>query len=158
MSYSVCIANNPSGILINEDSFIVLAPAMTFYSLLLMFVLAYFIVAFIDYLKPYTDRTAGITINETGIDDKISIFSTRYIPWNNVLGAKIIRTAVINLVVIFLRADREILLAQPYWKRYFLQKWKKKWGSPIVISEKRISYDILSLTKTINSKAGSYTS
>ena len=143
---------------VNQDSFGTIAPVIIFYVLSLIFLFAYFVVAFVDYLKPLRGQAAGVTINDLGIDVNLSVFSLGYIPWNNIHGAKIIKTYGTNLVVIYLRNENDILRSQPYWKRYFLQKWKKKWGSPMVISEKRISYDIIALTKSINSRAGTYKS
>ncbi len=140
----------------NFEGFIEIMPVFIFLALLNLFLFGFLIIAFLDYLKPLRDNKAGITLDNIGVEDNLSIFSLGFIPWNNIHGAKIVRTNGFNFIVIYIVNDQNLIQSQPYWKRYFLQKWKKKWGSPVVISEKRIRYDIVTLTKNINSKAGDF--
>ena len=116
---------------------------------ILIIPLFFCIISFIEFMKTRFNTNAALTISEIGINDNLSIFSCGKICWSEISRVEIKRVLNTNLLVINLFDNYKYLKGKNFVTRYILRKWIKKWGSPIIISEKRINYDLPTLKDII---------
>ena len=119
------------------------------YIILSIWILALTIFAFLDYLKTMFDKTAVLTINENGINDNLSIFSVGNISWTDITGIKIITALRTNFLVIEVTDPQSFIDRKIKLKQRTLKSFSKRFGSPIVISQKRIEYDLVELKEIL---------
>ena len=104
----------------------------------------------VDYLKMLFDQRAQLTITAEGLDDRRSIFSCGMIPWSAVRAVELYQGRKIK-VLVFRMADAEALMAaQPFWKRVFLKEMSKRFGSPVLVSESSVKYDLTVLQSELD--------
>ena len=116
-----------------------------FDSLVLLVPLFYTSTALVEYLKTLFDEDAALLITPEGIDDNLSIFSCGRIAWSEIAGVEIIKFTNVAFLIIKPVNTAEILKRQGFLKRRVLMGYVRKWKSPIIISEKRIAYDLYKL-------------
>jgi len=120
-----------------------------FYSLVLLVPLYYFVVSLAQYIKTLFDKRAGLTISDSGLNDNLSILSFGEIPWRDITGVQIKRYFFVNFLVLYLADNKKYLVKSNYVQKFILKSHIRKMGSPVVISEKRIAYDIHELKKVL---------
>ena len=103
------------------------------------------IFAFLDYLKTLIDKDAVLTIAENGVNDNLSIFSVGDINWTDITDIRIITVLKTNFLVIGVANPQLFINRKSKFKQRTLKSFFKKFGSPIVISQKRIDYDLVEL-------------
>lgn len=111
--------------------------------------LSFCIISLLEFMKTRFNTNAALTISETGINDNLSIFSCGKIYWSDISCVEIKRALKANFLVIKLFDNQKYLAERNFITKYVLNNWIKKWGSPIIISEKRINYDLLKLKDII---------
>jgi len=111
----------------------------------------YTLITLIEYIKTLFNKNAVLKISETGIYDNLSIFSCGEIPWSDIEAVGIIKLSALNadFLIIKMRDNAKYLTGKNFVKKYVLKRWIKKWGGPVVISEKRIDYNLQKLKDTI---------
>jgi hypothetical protein len=112
--------------------------------------------ALADYMKTLFDRSAGLTLSETGIHDNLSIFSLGHLPWQDVTGAEIIRVSRFDLLIIHLADKEKYMAKKKHIIRRTLKNYATRYGSPVVISRKRIDYDLQQLREEITGRVNSH--
>jgi len=126
---------------------------------LLIFVIRYLIVLAREFFKLQFDSKANFTITETGIIDNITFVSMGKIPWEDIDDIALDRYRGMDILLIGIRdPDKYSSGMKPTYRSVF-NGYIKKWNTPLVISEKRVDYDLESLrdlllihsTSTINS-------
>jgi hypothetical protein len=117
--------------------------------LILLFPLFYCIISFLEFIKTRFNKRAALTISETGVNDNLSIFSCGEIPWRDISNVEIKRVMNADFLVIQLFNNDKYLRGKNIIIRNTLSKWIKKWGSPIIISEKRVDYNLTKLKEII---------
>jgi hypothetical protein len=123
----------------NRISFAIAFPVLLFYV----------VITFADFMKTKFDKNAGFEITETGIFDNLSIFSCGEIRWSDISTVEMIRMFEVNALVIKVRNPHQFLTGKNVLTRYMLKRYIKSSGSPIVISEKRVNYDLNELKANI---------
>jgi hypothetical protein len=132
---------------------------ITILVVLLIFVIRYIIVLAREYLKLLFDRKANFTITESGIIDNITFVSMGKIPWGDIDDIALDRYRGMDILLIGITdPDKYSSGMKPIYRSVF-NRYIKKWNTPLVISEKRVDYDLESLrdlllvhsTSTINS-------
>jgi len=121
-------------------------------SLVLIIPLFYTSAGLIDFLKTQFDDDAGFYITPAGINDNISIVSCGKIAWNEIAGVEVIKVLNTSVLRINLVNPVEVIKRQPFLKRRMFMRTAQRGKSPIVISEKRIEYDIFALKNIIASR------
>ena len=116
---------------------------------ILLITLFYCIVSFIEFAKTQFNRDADLQISETGINDNLSIFSCGEIPWSEISNVEIKRAFSSNFLTVQLFDNNKYLLGKNFLTRRILNSFIKKWGTPIIISEKRVDYDLIQLKDII---------
>lgn len=120
---------------------------------LYVFVLGYAVmvtvVSLADYLKTLFDRNAKLTITDGELFDNLSIFSCGKISYDDISDVEIKTAFNTDLLIIRLYDSNKYLNNQNSFKRYFLKLNVRKWGSPLVISEKRIEFNLEELKEII---------
>lgn len=116
---------------------------------ILLIPLFYCIVSFAELVKTRFNKNAALTISETGINDNLSIFSCGKIPWSEISDVEIKRAFNADFLVIKLFNNDKYLTDKNIIVKNVLNKWIKKWGSPIIISEKRVDYNLTRLREII---------
>jgi hypothetical protein len=111
------------------------------------------------YAKTQFDRSAGFTITDSGIIDNMTVLGLGKIPWEEIddIGLDRYRGKDILLVGI-VDPDKYLKRLRPIY-RSILRGYIKKWNTPLIISERRVDYDMENLrdlllnhsTSTINS-------
>lgn len=110
------------------------------------------IISLADYIKTLFDKNASLSISERGIDDNLSLFSCREIAWNEILGAEVIKVFRTDMLIIHILDREKHIARQKPITRMVLKKFIRKWGSPVVISAKRIDYDLQELKEVIEGR------
>jgi hypothetical protein len=122
------------------------------YLLLILFCLQAAIFAWTDYLHNVFAKDAGVFLSQDGIDDRSSIYSMGKIVWQDIGAVEIKRKFRINLLFIYLHDPNKYISEQVLWKRIALRRWLKRWGSPVVISQRRLNYDVHELKALLDSR------
>jgi hypothetical protein len=98
-----------------------------------------------DYLKTVFDKNAQLSISEAGIDDNLSIFSLGSIDWSDITEIEIKNSLRFQYLVIELRDPESLIRKQNIFKRRTLKSFLRRFGSPVVISQKRVNFDLKKL-------------
>ncbi|PWT77565.1 MAG: hypothetical protein C5B59_03560 [Bacteroidetes bacterium] len=104
--------------------------------------LYYFFLSFPDYLKTVFDRNAALTISDTDIKVNLSIFSCGRIDRDDVRDVQVIKRHNNEFLVIKLFNNNKYLSASTSFKSPTQNSFIKKFGSPVVISQKHVNYDL----------------
>jgi hypothetical protein len=108
-----------------------------------------------DWLYTSFSKNAAVNILEDGIDERSSIFSLGEIPWQDVHELTVIQRLRINLLIVYLYNPKKYIAAQPTWKRLVLSRWLKRFGSPVVISQRRITHNVHELKDILENRIAS---
>ena len=114
-----------------------------------VWVLALTIFAFLEYIKTVFDKNAVLTISENGINDNLSIFSVGNISWTDITDIKIKTALKTDFLVIGVTYPQSFIDKNSKLKQRPLKSFLKKFGSPIVISQKRIDYNLTDLKEIL---------
>lgn len=90
-----------------------------------------------------------LQISDKGLNDNLSIFSCGEISWSDISGVEILKAIKADFLVVELFDTEKFLSDKNFVQRYVLKKYIKKWGSPIIISEKRVDYNLNELKHII---------
>jgi hypothetical protein len=120
-----------------------------FNSIILLVPLLYTIISFAEYIKTRFDKNAMLQLSDPYLYDNLSIFSCGKISWNDISDVEIVKAFKADFLVIKLIDPGKYLADRNFLQRYVLKKYIKKWGSPIIISEKRVDYNLIELKKDI---------
>jgi hypothetical protein len=116
----------------------------------IMIVLLYFVVlAFIEYFKTLFDRNASMKITDISIIDNLSIFSCGKILWDEITDVQVIKTPFAEFLIIKVQDPFKYLKDKNPISRRVLKSYIKKFGSPIVISDQRVNYSLHQLKELI---------
>ena len=107
------------------------------------------IFAFLEYIKTMFDKSAVLTITESGINDNLSIFSVGNISWTDITDIKITTALKTNFLVIGVTDPHSFIDRKSKLKQRPLKSFLKRFGSPVVISQKRIDYELTDLKQIL---------
>jgi hypothetical protein len=113
-----------------------------FYICLFVWSLYYTIISSIDYLRSIFNSKAVFLVTEKGLSDHLSIFSCGRIDWDEISDLQINTIWGIKFLVVKLIQPEAVINCQSKWKQRTLRTFKKRFGSPVVISQKRVQYDL----------------
>ena len=65
------------------------------------------------------------------------------------ISNSVLNSLLSDFLVIKLSDNNKYWANKNFIQRFVLNKWIKKWGSPIIISEKRVDYNLKELKKII---------
>lgn len=116
--------------------------------------LYYFLVSLAEYVKTLFDKNAGLRITDEGIDDNLSIFSCGKVPWSEIEGIAVHRAMKTRFLAIRVKDAAGLVARQAAWKKHVLNKFIRRWGSPIIVSEKRVTTDLEQLLHTLVEQGG----
>jgi len=135
--------------------FVLLLPIMCYVFLFTVFGVSNFIWKF--------NKKAILIINDEGIDDNTNLRALGKIKWDEIESIKLsthinsgkyrFRT---NMLLINLNNLNEIISLVPKWKQKQLKKLSKKFGTPYIILQIHIDYDIKELEKLILERMENY--
>ena len=116
-----------------------------------LFTYAFFFTALslFDYLKTLLDKNAMLIISDTELYDNLSIFSCGKISWKDISTIEILKIYGADFLIVKLLDNEKYLGDKNFIQRLILKKYIKKWGSPVVISGRRIDYDLNKLKEII---------
>ena len=120
-----------------------------FNSIILLVPLSYTIIFLADFIKTKFDKNAMLEISDSGLTDNLSIFSCGKISWNDILTAEVIRTFKADVLVVKLLDINKYLAGKNFIKQFVLKWYVKKWGGPVIISDKRVDYNLNDLKEII---------
>jgi hypothetical protein len=125
-----------------------------FEAVCLTFALTATTVAAINYFYLTRNPNAKLVMDEEGIDDRLTIYSVGFVPWSNISGAEMKTFLGIDVLVIKLKDPESVVALQPRWKRRRLRRATRKFGTPMIVSQYVIDYDIKDLTRQIKMRLG----
>ena len=132
-------------------------PANRIYLAIFLPVLLYFVaIAFANYMKTLFDKNAGLEITETGIVDNLTIFSCGEIRWSDITTVELVKWSGIDALLIKVTDPEKFLAGKNAITRRSLKGTIKRWGSPILISEKSVDCNINELKETISTLLQDY--
>ena len=99
----------------------------------------------LDYIKTMFDKTAALTITDDGLNDNLSIFSVGNVSWAEVTDIKISSVLKTDFLIICVTNPQMFIDRKNIFKRKPLKSFLKKFGSPVVISQKRVDYNLKEL-------------
>lgn len=105
--------------------------------------------AFLEYIKTIFDKNAVLIISDDGIYDNLSIFSVGNIGWMDITEIKVTTALKTKLLIIGVTDPQSFIDRKGRFKQRTLKSFLKKFGSPIVISQKRIDYDLMELKEIL---------
>jgi len=120
-----------------------------FNSIILIVPLLYTVISFAEFIKTKFDKKAMLQITDSGLFDNLSIFSCDKIIWSDIVSVEIIKAFKADFLVIKLTDNNKYLKGKNLVQRFVLKKWIKKWWTPIIISEKRVDYNLTDLRQII---------
>jgi hypothetical protein len=98
-----------------------------------------------DYIKTLFDRSAMLTVSDTGLDDSLSIFSCGHIPWTCITGTELRQALKTNFLLVKVKNPEALIAGKGFWKKYTLNRYVKRYGTPVILSEGRMKYNLLLL-------------
>jgi hypothetical protein len=109
------------------------------------------IISLLDFLKTVFDKNAALILSDESLEDHLSILSCGSVPWEDVSGVTIKKFKRFNFyfLVVTLTNDDKYLKNKNPVLRFFLKKYISIYGGIMVISDKRIRYDIQKLKDDI---------
>jgi hypothetical protein len=122
-----------------------------FYLVLIGYAGTITIISLLDYLKTIFDKNATLVLSDKTMEDHLSILSCGSVPWEDVSDVAIKKTKRFNLyfLVVTLTDDDKYLKNKNPVLRFFLKKYIQMYGGIMVISDRRIRYDIQRLRDDI---------
>jgi hypothetical protein len=126
-----------------------------FYLVLFAYAVTITIISLLDYLKTIFDKNACLILSDSTLGDHLSILSCGDIPWEDISGVTIKKLKRFNVqfLVVTLKDDEKYLKYKNPVLRYFLKKYIRTYGGIILISEKRIHYDLRQLKEDISARS-----
>ena len=108
-------------------------------------------ISLLDYLKTVFDKNAALVLSDKTLEDHLSILSCGSVPWEDVSDVTIKKSKRFNFyfLVVTLTDDEKYLKNKNPVLRFFLKKYIRIFGGMMVISDKRIRYDIKKLKEDI---------
>jgi hypothetical protein len=119
---------------------------------LLFWVLRFTALAFLYYTKATFDKHAEFKITNDGIIDNLSIFSVGNVSWTEITDIKIVTLLKTDFLIICVADPQSFIDKKNFLKHKTLKSFLKKFGSPIVISQKRIDYNLNDLKNILINK------
>jgi hypothetical protein len=112
------------------------------------------IISLLDYLKTVFDKNASLVLSDKSLEDHLSILSCGSVPWEDVSGVTIKKIKKFNFyfLVVTLTDDEKYLKNKNPVLRLFLKEYIRLYGGIMVISDKRICYDIQKLREDISER------
>jgi|GEM_PF-2201151 len=107
------------------------------------------IIGLLDIAKTLFDKNAGLTIEEDGIYDNLTIWSVGKIHWTDIAAIKIVSALNTDFLVIEVADPQSFIGDKNKIQRWVLKSFQKKFNSPIVISQRRINYDVYKLMEEL---------
>ena len=120
-----------------------------FNGIILAIFLFYTILFFIDFVKTKFDKKASLTISDIGLIDNLSIFSCGKVQWNDINSVELQKSFKVDFLIIKVFDNNKYLIDKNFIQRHILKKYIRKWGSPVVISKKRIEYNLEEIKQII---------
>jgi len=111
------------------------------------------------YIKTQFDSRASFTITESGIVDNMTVLGLGKIPWEEIDDIALDRYRGMDISLVgIVDPDKYLLGVRPIY-RSILRGYVKKWNTPLIISGRRVDFDMEKLrdlllshsTSTINS-------
>jgi hypothetical protein len=113
-----------------------------FYSFLLVITLYRTILQGYNYLYAVFSEHSRLVIDDKGIDDRLTIYSLGQIDWTDVESIEKKNISFYNVLLIRLKNPEAFIEQQSGWKRRDLKRLKRKWGTPMIISQRIINYNL----------------
>jgi hypothetical protein len=130
--------------------------AVLSYVVLFLFAAFFSLRLLADYLKTCFDSRATLVINDIGIVDNLSIFSCGELEWSEMAAIRLDRRIDDELLVILVRNPGALIDKQKRWKRVVLKSFLKKYGSPVIITQKKVSPRLSDLSDLLLSQIGKH--
>jgi hypothetical protein len=149
--FSLVITIFVFGRLFSGDRILWSAFGWTFFLLNLLVGVIYTIVGLLDFVKIRMDKNAALLISDSELNNNLGFLSTGKIPWTNIAAVKIRNFYGKKILVVHLYNKEGYLKNKNLVKRYFYAINNKRWGSPVIIPQNQVNYDILKLTNILRS-------
>jgi hypothetical protein len=109
------------------------------------------VIALLDYIKTVFDKKARLVLSQETFDDNLSILSCGPIAWEELSGVSIkkLKWYKAFFLVVTLADNEKYLKNKNPVIRYILKRHIRLYGGIIVISDRRIAYDIQKLRQDI---------
>jgi len=104
-----------------------------------------------DYWRTLFNPHAILSIEQDGINDTLSLFSCGKIRWSEISNVRIQQFLKTNFLVIDVHNPESLIAKQSKWKQRTLRGYQKKFGSPVVVSQKRIKRNVEDVITEITS-------
>ena len=121
----------------------------TVYAAIMLLLLYHAVIALIEYIKTLFDRNASLIITDSSIVDNLSIFSCGRILWDDITDIEVKGTTFAEFLIIKVQDPSKYLQNKNIVQRRVLKQYIKKTGSPVVISDQRIRYNLNELKKLL---------
>lgn len=99
-------------------------------------------ISFADYWKTLFNPYAVLSIEPDGISDNLSLFSCGKIKWEEISNVRIQQAFKTSFLIIDIYNPDLMIAKQSKWKQRTLRGFQRKFGSPIVVSQKRIKQKV----------------
>src|SRR5258708_1327677 len=102
------------------------------------------VIGFISLAKSTFNKDARLLINEDGIYYNLGVIYTGRLQWQDITKVKVVQTKKYNIrfMLIKLTDNNKYLEGKNFIQKYFLRRSIKRKGTPLVIYERAITYNL----------------
>jgi hypothetical protein len=138
-------------LIVNDDHSVPFLYYMPLYYILSGYGILLAGISLVDYLKTLFDKNAKLILSENTFYDNLGILSFGSIPWENITGVGLLKLKRFKsyFIVLKLIDTEKYLASRNLLIRYILKKYLKIYGGIVLISDRRIHYDINQLKTEI---------
>jgi hypothetical protein len=138
-------------LIVNDDHSLPFLYYMPLYYVLAGYGILLTAISLMDYIKTLFDKNAKLILSEKAFDDNLGILSFGSIPWQEITGVGFLKLKRFNsyFIVLKLLDTDKYLASRNFLIRWILKKYLKMYGGIVLISDRRIDYDINQLKKEI---------
>ena len=99
-------------------------------------------ISLLDYWKTLFNSYAVLSIGQDGINDNLSLFSCGKFTWDEISNVRIQQAFKTDFLIIDIYNADFLIANQSKWKQRTLRGFQRKFGSPVVVSQKRIKQKV----------------
>ena len=118
---------------------------------LFIYIFALVVICFINLAKSIFNKDTGLLINEDGIYNNPGVIYTGKLQWLDITKVEVVQTKKYNIrfMLMNLTDNNKYLEGRNFIQKYFLEKSIKRKGTPVIIYERSIIYNLDDLAKFI---------
>jgi hypothetical protein len=105
-----------------------------------------------SYCYAVFSKRSRMVVDSEGIDDRLTLYSMGNIPWRDVRSIEVKSFMGMQVLLIHIEDADARISEKAWWQRYSLNKANKRFGTPMLLSERMVDYNIGELAKELSER------